>query len=80
MDPDPIPFVSHSDLAMGSQKYMISFVIDCSLFRGSFFGEGFPESRGARGPGARAPYGPGPIRALAHMGHKAHMDLGPYGP
>ena len=44
------------------------------IFLGAFSGEVFAQQGRARGPGARGPYGPWPIWALAHMG------LGPYGP
>ena len=39
-----------------------------SFFQGAFFGEVFAQQGRARGPGARGPYGPWPIWALAHMG------------
>ena len=40
-----------------------------SFFQGAFFGEVFAQQGRARGPGARGPYGPWPIWALAHMGY-----------
>merc|ERR1712139_25738 len=45
-----------------------------SFFQGAFFGEVFAQQGRARGPGARGPYGPWPIWALARVGP------GPYGP